>query len=201
LSWLYLWEGGLVWYGGVGGAIILLVWQIRKLGLPPLRTMDIVAPATFLGLTLGRLGCLAAGDDFGSPIKSEAGKAWGVVFSNPDALVYPDSWRTIPLHPAQLYMALNAFILFVILRAILRRKRFDGQVIAASFILYAIGRFIIEIYRGDAGRGYAIEGLSFLGRTVNLSTSQFISVFVFAAGVAMLAALYKRTTAAVAQGA
>ena len=59
-----------------------------------------------------------------------------------------------------------------------RRKRFDGQVTLAYVILYAIVRFVIEFYRGDAVRGSVFGG--------TLSTSQFIALLmVLAAAVAL----------------
>ena len=58
-----------------------------------------------------------------------------------------------------------------------RRKRFDGQVTLAYVILYAVARFVIEFYRGDAVRGTVFGGW--------LSTSQFIALLmVLAAAVA-----------------
>ena len=49
-----------------------------------------------------------------------------------------------------------------------RRKQFDGEVILAYTTLYAIARFILELFRGDADRGFVFGGL--------LSTSQFIAI-------------------------
>ena len=51
-------------------------------------------------------------------------------------------------------------------------------------MLYPIGRSIIEIYRGDVARGFVIEGW--------LSTSQFISIFVFLFGAAWYVQLWQR---------
>ena len=56
----------------------------------------------------------------------------------------------------------------------LRRKRFDGQVLWLFMMLYAVGRSFIEVYRGDTERGiYELFG------GVELSSSQIISVPVF----------------------
>jgi phosphatidylglycerol:prolipoprotein diacylglycerol transferase len=54
-----------------------------------------------------------------------------------------------------------------------RRKRFDGQLTLAYVLLYAIVRFVIEFYRGDAVRGSVFGG--------SLSTSQFIALILAAA--------------------
>ena len=52
----------------------------------------------------------------------------------------------------------------------------DGEVTAWYLILYSGGRFILEFWRGDSIRG-------FVGP---LSTSQFMSIFTFAAGIVLL---------------
>jgi serine/threonine protein kinase len=73
---------------------------------------------------------------------------------------------------------LACLAIFFILAAMARRKRFDGQVTLAYVILYAIVRFVIEFYRGDAVRGSVFGG--------TLSTSQFIALLmVLAAAVAL----------------
>jgi phosphatidylglycerol:prolipoprotein diacylglycerol transferase len=53
-------------------------------------------------------------------------------------------------------------------------------------MLYAIGRSIIEIFRGDLDRGFIIDGI--------LSNSQFISLLVFLGALVMYIRLYKKAT-------
>jgi phosphatidylglycerol:prolipoprotein diacylglycerol transferase len=36
---------------------------------------------------------------------------------------------------------------------LLRRKKFDGEIIGTYLIIYGIGRYFIEFFRGDPGRG------------------------------------------------
>jgi len=73
-----------------------------------------------------------------------------------------------PLHPTEIYEAIACLAIFFILTRMAGRKRFDGQVTLAYVLLYAVARFIIEIYRGDAVRGSVFGGW--------LSTSQFIAI-------------------------
>ena len=56
------------------------------------------------------------------------------------------------------------------------RSKADGQVAACYLIFYSVGRFILEFFRGDLIRGSV--GV--------LSTSQFISIFISAAGIGLL---------------
>jgi phosphatidylglycerol:prolipoprotein diacylglycerol transferase len=66
---LYIWEGGLVFYGGVlGGAVAYVVAYyavIKKHNLSTLKLADIIAPCAALGLSLGRVGCLLNGCCYG----------------------------------------------------------------------------------------------------------------------------------------
>jgi len=152
-------------YGGFIGALIasaIFFW--REPQLPFWRTADLCGPAIALGQAIGRIGCLMAGDDYGKP----ASVPWAVTFTDPDASQIGGAPLNVPLHPVQLYESVVCLILFAILVRIARRKRFDGEVILAYTFLYAVARFILEFYRGDADRGFVFGGL--------LSTSQFIAV-------------------------
>jgi phosphatidylglycerol:prolipoprotein diacylglycerol transferase len=66
---LYIWEGGLVFYGGMaGGAIAFVVAYyaiIKKHHLSVLKLADVIAPCVALGLCLGRIGCLLNGCCYG----------------------------------------------------------------------------------------------------------------------------------------
>jgi phosphatidylglycerol:prolipoprotein diacylglycerol transferase len=65
----FIWEGGLVFYGGLlGGAIAYVVAYytiIKKNDISTLKLADIIAPCAALGLCLGRLGCLLNGCCYG----------------------------------------------------------------------------------------------------------------------------------------
>ena len=74
--------------------------------------------------------------------------------------------RSLPVHPTQIYesaaaLAIAAFCLFYVQS----RKRYDGQVFFAFIALYAVARFLIEIFRSDDRGGFW-----------GLSTSQLIGV-------------------------
>ena len=83
----------------------------------------------------------------------------------------------MPLHPSQIYLSLMNLVIFLVLVAIGRKRRYDGQVFAWGLILYAVGRFLVEMTRGDdVARG--IYGA--------FSTSQWVSVGTFAVGIIMV---------------
>ena len=69
-------------------------------------------------------------------------------------------------------------MLCIVLILLDRKKKGDGQIAGFYLVLYSIGRFILEFYRGDLIRG----------NVGALTTSQFIAVFVALAGVILIAA-------------
>ena len=88
------------------------------------------------------------------------------------------------MHPTQVYLSLNAVFIFIFLMWLSKRKVFDGQILWSYGILYSIGRFVIEYFRGD-DRGFPVEQV--------LSTSQFVGVFVFSFSAFMLLTLYRKS--------
>jgi phosphatidylglycerol:prolipoprotein diacylglycerol transferase len=152
-------------YGGFIGALIAsTLFFHRHPGLPFWRAADVCGPAIALGQAIGRIGCLMAGDDYGRP----TALPWAVRFTDADAARIGGAPLGVPLHPVQLYESIICLVLFVVLVQLSRRKRFDGEVILAYTLIYAIARFVLEFFRGDADRGFVFGGL--------LSTSQFIAV-------------------------
>ena len=95
---------------------------------------------------------------------------------------------TLPIHPTQLYESLAQLLLFVALMIARRYRRFHGQVLALYLIGYSIIRTTVELFRGDFERGTLhklIEQVP-LDAWWNISTSQLISLVMFALGVTLL---------------
>jgi phosphatidylglycerol:prolipoprotein diacylglycerol transferase len=167
-----IWQGGLVFYGGLIAAVAVSIWYIRRHHMPVLLTCDIFAPGIALGHVFGRIGCFLAGCCYGRVVDH---KAWyAVVFPHDPHTFAPTG---LPLYPTQLIEAGGELIIFGSLFVMRRFKWFDGQIIATYFILYAILRSFNEYLRGDLERGFIIEPW--------LSTSQFVSIFFIAAGIAL----------------
>ena len=122
---------------------------------------------------MGRIGCFAAGCDYGKPTTS----AWGVVFTNPIAHEVTGVPLGIPLYPTQPIMSLASLSIFAILMWRYSRKSRDGEIFVLYLALYAVARFFIEFLRGDEDRGFVFHHL--------LSTSQFIAILAFATAVWM----------------
>ncbi len=162
-------------YGGfIGGLVAAALFFHRHRELPFWRAADLAAPAIALGQAIGRIGCLMAGDDYGTPTSLP----WAVTFTDPDAARIGGAPLGVPLHPVQLYESLVCLALFAVLVRLGRRKRYDGQLILTYTLLYAAARYGLEYLRGDVDRGFVFGGL--------WSTSQFIGLVLFAAASGLI---------------
>lgn len=161
---LYIWKGGLAFYGGLLLAIPVSIIFMIKNKMPVLKTADLIAPYLALGHSIGRIGCFFNGCCFGKPVVY---KFLGVT--------YP--FDTIPRYPTQLYAVFCLLLIFVILRVMQNKPRFSGFIFSMYLILYSTQRFFIDFLRGDN------PTFSF-----GLTISQIISLFIF--GIAMLTLSY-----------
>ena len=170
------WKGGLVFYGGLILGVLISLWYLKRNQMPMWKIADLLAPSIALGQSIGRWGCFFAGCCYGK--KTDV--AWGINFTDPRSLAPLE----ISLHPTQVYLSLNAVFIFIFLMWLSKRKVFDGQILWSYGILYSVGRFLIEYFRGD-DRGFPVEQV--------LSTSQFVGVFVFSFSAFMLLTLYRKS--------
>ena len=157
-------SAGFVVYGGIIAGVLccMLYCKIKKLNF--LEYFDLVMPEIALAQGFGRIGCFLAGCCYGR----ETDSICAVTFQNSDFAP-----NHVALIPTQIYSSILDFLHFVILLCIARHKKKDGQVAACYLIFYSIGRFVLEFFRGDLIRG----------SVGNLSTSQFISLFILAEGI------------------
>lgn len=195
-------SGGLVFYGGLIGALAASIVFARMRKIRFLELSDVVIPQVALGHTLGRLGCFAAGCCWGKVC--DADYLFSARFPR-EALAYSSQLgaglipsgaaTTLPLHPTQLYEAAGELAIFFLLLVVRSRlKRFHGQVLLTYFICYALLRTSIESFRGDYERGMLFRWPA--ENPLLLSTSQFISFFFAAAGVVLLVWLQRRRASA-----
>ena len=157
-----IWKGGLVFYGGLLGAVPVGIWYVKKHSLPVWQTADIVAPSIALGHAFGRLGCFFAGCCYGGSCTGP----FCITFSDPQSLAP----LGMPLFPTQLMESGGEFLIFCVLMLLSRYKRFHGQIFGLYLLLYAVLRFILEFFRGDLVRGVYFGGA--------ISTSQIIAIVI-----------------------
>ncbi len=161
-----LWEGGLIFYGGLVTGILGFAYIFRKRGIPFWAGMDFVFPYGALAQGFGRIGCFLNGC------------CGGKVCDLPWAVQFPGEIHRV--HPAQLYEAAWDIGLFFLLSALLSRKRFDGQVSALYLLAYGAGRFMVEGFRA---------GIPVLGP---FTSNQWISLAAMAAGLVLYFVLMQR---------
>ncbi len=176
MSAFAIWKGGLVFYGGLILGILWLAWYLpRHADLKGWALVDVMAIAMGLAIFVGRWASFLSGENYGKPAE---GLPWAVKFPPGPETQVPSSLRGVDLHPTQLYHSLHGLVLFVILFLIARRSPQPGRVTGLFLMLYAVGRFVIEFWRGDdEQRGMVIDGI--------LSTSQLISIPIFFVGLAI----------------
>ena len=173
-------QSGGVFYGGLLAAFPVAWWYVVHHKLDGWKTADVLAPGVAIGQAIGRLGCFAAGCCHGRPTHVP----WAVTFRDMYAARTVGTPIDVPLHPTQLYESAATAAIFAFLVWLLRRKRFDGQVVLAYVALYSVARFTIEFFRGDSARGFVFGGV--------LSTSQFIAIVLALGAGALWPYLVKR---------
>lgn len=199
------WKGGLVFYGGFIGAVLFSIWYMRRHQMSFMPYADALGPCVAMGQALGRLGCFSAGCCWGGACDAHFALAArfpqeSLAYQSQAAnhIVSAGALTTIPIHPTQIYEAFGCALIFLFLTYWRSRKRFHGELLALYLILYAPLRATVETFRGDEERGRVFNFLGSAARHAwwNLSTSELISVGIFAAGVALYLVLGRRTAAA-----
>lgn len=150
---------GFVVYGGIMSGILTIYIYCKIKKLTFLSYFDVLAPSVAINQALGRVGCFMAGCCYGR----QTDCAIGVVF--PEGALAPAGVRLLP---TQLFSAGGDLLLAIGLILYARRAKYRGNISALYLLFYSIGRFVIEIFRNDDR-----------GAVGALSTSQFISIFMF----------------------
>ena len=170
-TWAAMLSGGGVFYGGLIGGLAAAFIYIRKYKLDPWDVTDILVPSVLLFHAFGRMGCFFAGCCHGRPAD------WGIVFERSLACCA----NGVSLIPVQLFEAGFNLLVMTALLAIRPERKYPGILLPLYLILYAVGRFALEFFRGDAGRGIVL-----------LSTSQWISVLILPTAIVLLWRIVKR---------
>lgn len=162
---LKIYQGGLVFYGGLIAAIIAIMSILRINKLPVLKTLDIIALSLAIGLVFGRIGCFLNGCCWGDICNPDL--LWAVQFPRTidvhnmidgspaflyhleEGLVDLSDKHSLPIHPTQLYSSLGNLAIFFILNAFFKYRRRDGEITILFCILYPVMRFCMEILRAD----------------------------------------------------
>ena len=177
--------GGLTVFGSIPTAA-LATWRFAaRRGINLARLADCIAPGLLLGLAIGRIGCFLNGCCFGGACDLP----WAVQFP-PDSPPWLDqvarglftphptaagqSW-SLPIHPAQLYAAIDAALLAWLAVAFTPMATRDGAVFALVLTLHPVSRFLLELIRVDEAPA--------LGTPFSISQLVALVLLVLAAGM------------------
>lgn len=156
---------GFVFYGSFIATVPVLIWWFRKHKLNSWEMFDLVGVSGALVHAFGKIGCFMAGCCHGKVCSP----AWGVIYRNPHTHAEPTG---VPLYPVQLWDSAMIFATIGVMLWMRKRKQFHGQLFLIYGLVYAFGRYVTEIFRGDTERGFLFGG--------SLSHSQFIAIIIFA---------------------
>lgn len=169
---LELLMSGMVFYGGLIGGLLGIVLVARKKKKNFFEFTDLMAPCFCVAHAFGRIGCLLVGCCYG--VATGETTQFGLcTYNGVCAVKYLDGTMRLP---APLLETIFLLLLCVVLVLIFRKEKHLGTVTGWYLILYAIWRFVIEMFRGDAARG----------KYGPLYTSQWISIAILIAGVVIL---------------
>jgi len=137
-----IWEGGMMFFGGLLGGFLLGALYLRRQRIPVLKISDIAAPSMALGLFFTRIGCFLNGCCFGVPSKLP----WSVEFPE-NCVAGASPVGGLALHPTQLYESIFGLVLFFFLDNRLKNFAGKGVVFAQFVIFYGVFRFGIDFIR------------------------------------------------------
>ena len=162
VRFFYFWQGGFVSWGAY--ILVLASWYfyLRWRKQPVWAYFDAASLSFPLAMFFGRAGCLLNGCCYGKPTA-----LWfHLTFTDPTSTAY-QFYPNTPLHATQIYLMLNVLLIELILLWFYKHRwRFQGQLFCLSVGLYAVGRIVIEFFRGDADRGVYFSGTVSSGQMV-----------------------------------
>lgn len=129
-----IWAGGLMFYGGLLGALISGWLYIKKTKLNFLKIADMIAPALAMGIFIGRIGCSLINDHQGTATNLP----WGIVW--PDGIIR---------HPVAEYLALNGLIMFLVFWFLRNRLKQPGRLFIVFILWYSSVRFLLDFTRAS----------------------------------------------------
>lgn len=161
-------------YGGIIGAFGCCAVYCWRKKIDFWAYSDLALPCAAITQGIGRIGCLLAGCCYGIPYDGIG----AITFT--ESIFAPNN---TPLFPTQIVSSV-----FMLSYGILSLWHYNhhkiekGSIGSTYFLVYGIGRTIIEYFRGDAERGFIL----------GMSTSQFISIFFVGVGFGLELYLFKK---------
>lgn len=129
-----IWEGGLAIYGGIIGAVTVVIIYCKKHNLDLLMHLDIASYGFMIGQAIGRWGNFVNGEAYGVPTDLP----WRMIVNGTVA------------HPTFLYESLWLALGFALIWSTRKKGYFSGRSACFYLIWYGAGRAFIELLRTDS---------------------------------------------------
>ena len=145
-----IWEGGLAIYGAIiaGAITIFLICRYKKIKY--MKMFDAVSPAVMIGQILGRWGNFFNGEAYGGAIAEGSPLYFIRMGLSPHKIEGVSRTALAYVHPTFLYESIWNLTGFLIINALYKKKKFDGQVFLMYITWYGFGRMLIEGLRTDS---------------------------------------------------
>jgi phosphatidylglycerol:prolipoprotein diacylglycerol transferase len=133
LSILYTWQGGMTIHGaiiGASAAAALFCW-VRRISIGAM--LDVGAMGLLIGQAVGRWGNFVNGEVYGKPTDLP----WRMLV------------RGREVHPLFLYECLWNLIGLALLRLLMNKRRYNGQMFTVYIAWYGLGRGLMEGMRAS----------------------------------------------------
>ncbi len=141
--WKSIRKVGFASYGALFGLVLSSIIFGVGAHISPLMVLDVVVRGMFIAYAVGRIGCLTYGCCWGKDSGTH-----GIVYHNPEAKVVRMAGPGLAIrHPTPLYSAIEGLVLFILLNAISYFRLPAGFLTALVFLVYPIGRSLIEFFR------------------------------------------------------
>ncbi len=181
---LYIWEGGLHFYGGLLFGALGLFYYLRQNKLDAWLFLDAIAPTTLLGQAIARPANFINQELYGPPTTLP----WGIpidaahrITAYADLAQFPVA--TTRFHPDFAYEMIWNFLAVALLLYVAYRfadKLKPGTIFFGWLIIAGLGRFLLEFFRPDQPR---------VGGTW-ISTTQVATILMMLVGLLLLAYRY-----------
>jgi len=184
---LKVWEGGMVFYGGLVGGFTAGIVYLKRNHLDVEQVGDITVPAFALGIFVGRIGCFLNGCCYG-----KISHSCGISFPKDSPAYYEqmssgliphNAASSLPVIPTQLIESFSCLLIFGILLFLYSRRKFKGMVFYSFFVLYGAERFLLDFLRYYSREAMILKVFSL---------SQVTSLILIISGAVMLFSAYRR---------
>ncbi len=153
---LAFWRAGHVYYGGLLGGMLAVLFYAKVKHLSVLSMLDILSPSLAFGYGLTRVGCFLNGCCYGKLTDMP----WGVCYPPSlegvfrqqveEGILTVAASASLPVHPAPLYAAAASLAFWPILEWVWKLRIAPGTLTYLYFIFYGLSRFILEFFRADS---------------------------------------------------